>query len=199
MMLVEETTIPSTALPVEPFKDHLRLGTGFADDGVQDTVLESFLRAALAALEARTGKILLTREFSWGLTDWRDRCSQPLPVAPITGLVSLTMLDRAGNASPLAISDFALEQDHHRPRLAATTGLLPAITPRGSINIRFTAGFAASFDALPADLSQAVLMLASHYYDNRNALGIPDTSLPFGVAVLVERYKTVRILGGGVQ
>jgi len=199
MMLVEETTIPSAALPVGPFKDHLRLGTGFADDGVQDSVLESFLRAALAAIEARTGKILLTREFSWGLTDWRDRVCQPLPVAPITGLVSVTMLDRAGNATPLPLLDFVLEQDHQRPRIASHAGLLPAITPRGSINIRFTAGFAATFTMLPADLSQAVLMLASHYYDNRNALGIPDTSLPFGVAVLVERYKTVRILGGGAR
>ncbi len=196
MMLVEETTIPAAALPVDAFKDHLRLGTGFADDGVQDAVLDSFLRAALAAIEARTGKILLTREFSWALSDWRDRCSQPLPVAPITGLVSVTVLDRAGSATPQPLTDFVLEQDHQRPRLTAAGPLLPAIPTRGSVSVRFVAGFATTFAGLPADLAQAVLMLASHYYDNRNALGIPDTSLPFGVAVLVERYKTVRILGG---
>ncbi len=61
MMLVEQTTVPGAALPVAEFKDHLRLGTGFADDGVQDGVLEAYLRAAMAAIEARTGKILLTR------------------------------------------------------------------------------------------------------------------------------------------
>lgn len=57
MMLVEETTVPLSALPVATFKDHMRMGSGFSDDGVQDGVLEGFLRAAVAAIEARTGKI----------------------------------------------------------------------------------------------------------------------------------------------
>ncbi|MEM7295556.1 MAG: hypothetical protein AAF330_02850 [Pseudomonadota bacterium] len=71
MMLVEEIQLPSEALPVTTFKAHLRLGTGFADETLQDSVLESFLRAAVAAIEARTGKILLTRTFSWTLGAWR--------------------------------------------------------------------------------------------------------------------------------
>ena len=56
MMLIEETAVPLAALPLAEFKAHLRLGTGFADDDIQDPVLESFLRAAMAAIEARTGK-----------------------------------------------------------------------------------------------------------------------------------------------
>ncbi len=65
MMLVEETTVPQAAIPVAQFKEHLRLGTGFSDDGLQDVVLEGFLRAAMAAIEGRIGKILIEREFSW--------------------------------------------------------------------------------------------------------------------------------------
>ena len=65
MMLVEETTVPVSALPVAQFKDHLRLGSGFSDDGIQDAMLESYLRASMAAIEARPGKILIEREFSW--------------------------------------------------------------------------------------------------------------------------------------
>ncbi len=98
MMLVEQTTVPGTALPVAQFKDHLRLGTGFADDGVQDQVLETYLRAAMAAIEARTGKILLSREFTWTLTAWRDLASQALPVAPVTQVLSLEIHDRLGGA-----------------------------------------------------------------------------------------------------
>jgi uncharacterized phiE125 gp8 family phage protein len=63
MMLIEETTVPDAALPVAEFKAHLRLGTGFGDDALQDPVLRSFLRAAMAAIEARTGKVLITRPF----------------------------------------------------------------------------------------------------------------------------------------
>ncbi len=69
MMLVEQTSVPVAALPVAEFKDHLRLGTGFADDGVQDSVLESYLRASMAAIEARTGKVLITRGYTNGPQD----------------------------------------------------------------------------------------------------------------------------------
>ena len=87
MMLVEETTVPPSALPVTQFKDHLRLGSGFSDDGLQDGLLESFLRAAMAAIEARTGKILIEREFRWTLNAWRNGARQALPVAQQTGMI----------------------------------------------------------------------------------------------------------------
>ena len=35
MMLTEQTAVPAAALPVQALKDHLRLGSGFADAGLQ--------------------------------------------------------------------------------------------------------------------------------------------------------------------
>jgi len=196
-MLVEETTIPTAALGVDAFKAHLRLGTGFADDAVQDAVLESFLRAALAAVEARTGKILITRAFSWTVRAWRDDAGQALPVAPISALTGVDTIDAAGASTALALDNFTLAEDFDRPRLMPKGAWLPAIPSKGATKISFTAGFAADVAGLPSDLAQAVLLLAAHYYDNRNAVGLNDTAMPFGVAVLLERYKTIRILGGG--
>ena len=46
-MLIEETNVPDAALPVAAFKAHLRMGTGFAEDTLQDAVLGSFLRSAM--------------------------------------------------------------------------------------------------------------------------------------------------------
>lgn len=41
------------------------------------------------------------------------------------------------------------------------------------------------------------MMLAAHFYENRNAQ--PDTGgLPFGVLVLLEAYRVTQI-GGGAQ
>ena len=65
MMLIEETTVPDAALPVAEFRDHLQLGSGFSDDALQDPVLGVFLRAAMAAIEARVSKILIERNFSF--------------------------------------------------------------------------------------------------------------------------------------
>ena len=94
MMLTEETPVPSLALPVEEMKDHLRMGSGFADDGLQDGLIETHLRAALAAIEGRIGKMLFQRRFLWALECWRDE-EQALPVAPVSSVVSVTLVDAA--------------------------------------------------------------------------------------------------------
>lgn len=197
MMLVEQTTVPVAALPVAQFKDHLRLGTGFADDGVQDTVLESYLRAAMAAIEARTGKILITRSFTWTLTAWRDLATQALPVGPVSAVTSLKITDRLGADEVVATDRYRLEKDLHRPKLSSTGICLPAIPVAGEVEIAFEAGFGAAWGDLPTDLAQAVLMLAAYYYENRSEVGMSQGNLPYGVSALIQNYRVVRLFGGG--
>ncbi|MDP7152476.1 MAG: hypothetical protein QGI08_14340 [Paracoccaceae bacterium] len=197
MMLVEETSVPADVLPVAGFKAHLRLGSGFSDDAVQDAVLEGFLRAALAAIEARTGKVLLQRDFSWTLTMWRDARGQALPVAPVTGLVELVLTDRLGDVEVVDPTLYRLAQDIQRPKLVPTGFVLPSVPLGGSVEVTFTAGYAADWAGLPEDLAQAVLLLAAHYYEFRHETQLGEGCMPFGVASLIERYKTVRLLGGG--
>ncbi|MCK0139028.1 hypothetical protein [Aliiroseovarius sp. F47248L] len=200
MMLVEQTTVPGAVLPVAQFKDHLRLGTGFADDGVQDAVLESYLRAAIAAIEARTGKILLSRSFTWTLTAWRDLATQALPVAPVSQITSLKIIDRLGGEEVINTARYVLEPDMHRPRLVSTGLCLPAIPVGGQVVIAFEAGFGASWADMPADLAQAVMLLAASYYENRSDMGgtaIGQSQWPSAVAALIQRYRTVRLFGGG--
>jgi len=196
MMLVEQTTVPSLALPISEFKDHLRMGTGFADDAVQDGVLESYLRSAMAAIEARTGKVLIVREFMWSLTAWRSLQEQAFPVAPVNLISAFRMLDRAGAVTVIDPGRYALQKDDHRPRLMAAGGSLPTIPIGGSAEVIFEAGFGAVWGDLPADIAHAVLMLAAHFYENRDVAGSGEAVMPYGVTSLIERYRTVRILGG---
>lgn len=196
MMLVEETTVPDAALPVAEFKAHLRLGTGFAEDGGQDGLLRSFLRAALAAIEARTGKVLIERDFSWVLADWRDPVAQALPVAPVTQVHEVVIIDRLGGETVLAPAQYRLETDMQRPRLAAAAACLPVVPRGGSARLLFRAGFGAGWADIPADLAQAVLLLAAHYYEYRDETALSRGCMPFGVSSLIERYRTVRLLAG---
>ena len=199
MMLVEQTTVPSAALPVAEFKDHLRLGTGFADDGVQDTVLESYLRASMAAIEARTGKVLIEREYGWTLTGWRELGRQALPVAPVTAVAEVKIIDRYGAETVIAPERYRRGADAQRPRIVSVGMHLPLIPAHGSAEIRFSAGFGPDWQALPADLGQAVFLLAAHYYENRAAVIAGETPMPFGVSLLIDRYRTVRLFGEGAR
>jgi len=197
MMLIEETAVPQAALPLSELKSHLRLGTGFSDGDIQDPVLESFLRAAIAAIEARTGKILIERDFSWTLTRWRDAEAQALPVAPVTDITSLVLRNRLDEEEIIEADHYQLVPDGQRPLIRPTGSCLPAIPGGGVAEIFFTAGYAEEWGSLPADLGQAVLLLAAHYYEYRNETGMGDSNMPFGVTSLIERYRTVRLLGGG--
>jgi uncharacterized phiE125 gp8 family phage protein len=199
MMLVEETQVPQAALPVEDFKSHLRLGSGFAEDSVQDTVLESFLRAAMAAVEARTGKVLIEREYSWTLSRWRDAAGQGLPVAPISAVTEVVLVDRGGDETIVSTDAYVLRPDQQRPRLCPVSSLLPTLPTGGSVRIGFTAGYGPAWSDLPSDLAQAVMMLAAHYYEYRHETALSGRCMPFGVTSLLERYRNMRVFAGGAS
>ncbi|SFD53973.1 head-tail connector protein [Roseivivax sediminis] len=193
MILTKETSVPDAALPVDALKHHLRLGSGFAASTVQDPVLTSFLRAAMAAIEARTGKALLQRDFVLTLERWDDPEAQPLPIAPIAHLSQVTITDRTGTAEYPDIFRFRTTADMHAPRLRYQQRLLPRIPEGGSAEIRFTAGYGETCDDLPADLVQAVMLLAAHYYEYRDATALGEGCMPFGVTSLVARYRQMRV------
>jgi len=196
MMLTEQTTVPAAALPVSQFREHLRLGTGFADDGTEDVLLEAILRAAMAAAEGRTGKVLLTHAFIWSLQAWRDTERQALPVAPVSLISDVTVLDRLDAPTIIDPAEYRLEQDTHRPRVVTLGSALPTIPYGGRVEISFEAGFGAVWDAVPADLAQAVFLLAAYYYEHRSEAATREGGMPFGVLALLERWRTVRMLGG---
>lgn len=197
MMLIEETGVPLAALPLAQFKAHLRLGTGFSEDGLQDVVLESFLRAAMAAIEARTGKVLLARGFSWTLSRWRDPAAQPLPVAPVSAVTAVILRGRGESEEVIDPALYRLERDAQRPAIRPLGTALPVIPAGGTAEIAFEAGFADAWGDLPADLAHAVLLLAAHYYEYRDETALGEGCMPFGVSSLIERYRTVRLFAGG--
>jgi uncharacterized phiE125 gp8 family phage protein len=195
MMLTEETPVPQAALPVEELKDHLRMGSGFADDGLQDGLIEAYLRAAMAAIEGRIGKMLYRRRFLWVLDCWRD-AEQAFPVSPVSAVVSLTLVDAAGGEVVVPGGAYRLVPDLHRPRLVGRGGALPGIPTEGMAKVVFEAGFGPGWTDVPVDLRQAVLLLASEYYEHRHDDGAQASGLPFGVVTLIERWRNVRLLGG---
>jgi uncharacterized phiE125 gp8 family phage protein len=199
MMLSEVTPVPDTALPLEAFKAHLRLGTGFGEDDLQDSVLTGFLRASLAAIENRTGKALLQRGFLWVITGWRRQDWATLPLAPVVALTSATLFDAEGDPSTLATETFWVEPDSQQPRLHPRAGSLPRLESGARLEITLTAGMGASWQDLPHDLAQAVLMLAAHYYEYRDDTALHGGCMPFGVVSLIDRYRQLRISAGGAS
>lgn len=193
MMLIEENTVADAVLPVEAFRAHLRLGSGFDGDDMQDVILRSFLRAAMAAIEARTGKVLISRTFSWSISAWRGPYAQPFPVAPVSVVNQMTRVARDGIETDVDAASYWLEPDMQQPRLRASGARLPPVPMGGAVRVQFVAGFGPDWTSLPQDLAQAVLMLAAHYYEYRDDTGLSGGCTPFGVSSLIERYRAMRL------
>ena len=200
MLLVEETAPAPASLPVAALRSHLRIGSGFEPvaDATEDAALAGFLRAAIATVEARTGKVLLTRVFRLRLEDWRDPAGHPLPLAPVNAVEKVEIDDGTGQVMVVDPAAYRLVPDLQRPVLAPLGAWLPVIPEAGFVTVTFSAGFGSTWDAMPADLAQAVLLLAARYHEDRSYEGT-QAAMPFGVSSLIERWRSVRVLGGRGQ
>ena len=193
MDLIETSVVADEDLPVAAFRAHLRLGTGFADDTSGDALLVQHLRGAIAMIEGRIGKALMSRDFRLTLPGWRWPDAQAIPVAPVTNVALVTLVDAEGTETVAPATAWRLVVDRHRPQILATGAVLPGVPTNGRVEIAFTAGFGASWDAVPDDLKQAVLRLAAQFYDGRT--GAEPIDGP--IAALLQRWAPVRVTAGG--
>ncbi len=194
MILTELTSILTAQLPISLLREHLRLGTGFADDGHQDALLEAYLRAAISAVEGRTGCVLLSKNMSWGLTAWRHYDKQCLPVRPLNAITEVKLVDMVGGETVVDPLHYRLVQDDLAPYIAASGLALPSIPTNGSVEVAFNAGYGATWADVPPDLARAAIMLAADFYENRASQDA--TSLPSGILALLERFRPIRVFGG---
>lgn len=193
MNIVEEAPVPAQVLPLQQFREHLRLGSGFSDDTLQDGLVETTLRAAIDAIEYRTGKALLRRSFRLRLEEWASGSFQPILRGPLVQVLEVRVLRTDGTATPLASSLYKVVPDDFRAGLQAIR-TLPQIPPGGHAEIRFEAGYGPAWSDVPESLAQAVMVLGSHFYETRG--GLADAGWPMLVRVLVEAFRDLRLFGG---
>ncbi len=111
-------------------------------------------------------------------------------------MAAITLVDADGSETAVDPESWSVLRDSQRPRLVGRFGRnLPKIPRAGHAEIRFTAGFGAGWEDVPADLRQAVFLLAAHFYENRAEGAEGAGSMPFGVLVLIEAYRATRIGG----
>ena len=111
----------------------------------------------------------------------------------------MRVIDATGTVHVIDPGRYRLLADLHRPRVMSVTSALPTVPEGGRAEIDFEAGFGPLWDDVPADLRQAVLMLAARYHEYRHEAAMEQGIMPFGVTGLIERWRTVRVLGGGAR
>jgi len=192
MTILKKSELLTQALPIEAFRTHMCLGTGFGNDSMQDPVLESLLRAALTAIEAQTGQALISRVITFFLSAWDDPRRQPIPVTPLQDVHSVRFALEDGTFQLLPATLFRVVKDEVFPSVIARDAPFPDPPVGAEIELGVIAGFG-PWEDVPADLRQAVFLLAGHYYENRSATQLKAGCMPFGVTALLEPYRLRRI------
>ena len=191
-MLSELEPAPWAPIPLAELAAHLRLPEGMEEE--ERGALDLYARAAGAVVEGMTGKALISRKFTWTVTRWRDGFSEPIPVAPVSWVNAVTLLDAEGGWQTADPSTYALVPAAHRPRLEGARGrALPGVPTGGRIEIELTAGYGTGWNKVPVDLRQAVLLLAAQYYEQRQVSADPAREAPCGVEALVARHREIRL------
>jgi uncharacterized phiE125 gp8 family phage protein len=148
-------------------KAHLRV-----TDTAEDAYIGRLIKTAREAVEAFTGRALLTQSFILGLDAWpRDPCRPwvDLPRPPLIAVTAVKTYDAAGNAVTWDPAAYRADLIAAPGRLYRNPGALwpqPGRTQAG-IEIQFDAGYGEDPAAVPEPLRQGVLLQLAQLFENR--------------------------------
>lgn len=177
--IITPATLPAAALT--ELKDWLGITVS-----TDDAQLASLLRAAIDLCEGFTGTMPLEQGCEAVLpvaAGWQD-----LPARPVQAITLVQGIPAEGARFTLPAADYALDLT------AAGAGRVRVLNPgaAGRIAVRFTAGLAPSWSALPEALRHGAVRLAAHQYRQREGDG-GDAVPPAAVAALWRPWRRLRL------
>jgi uncharacterized phiE125 gp8 family phage protein len=183
---LELVTAPTAALvTLDRFKQHARITTDADDD-----LAEVYVTAATAYVEEYLGRSIRPQTWRVWLDGWPGSLVR-LPRGPVAAISSVTTYDDTNAASVCSTAVYRLENAMEPAMLVLVDGQSwpEDLRERGGIAIEYTTGTA----AVPAPISQAVMFLAAHLYEDRQPVPTGTAfawqELPFTVTALLSPYR----------
>lgn len=189
-MSLNRVTPPATQpVTIATLADHLRIAQS-APETEQSAELGRLIDAATTHIERRLDTALIAQSWRWQVERWCDAALFPL--APVITVETVDLVN--GDGTRTLWTGWRLKTSASRPRLAVQSAQLWSLIPTdGHAEIRFTVGYGTSPEDVPPDLRHAVLLLAGHYFENREAIADPAAPIPLGVASLLAPYRPIRL------
>lgn len=176
-VILTPAALPSSALA------ELKQWLGITTAG-DDAPLTALLAAALEACEAFIGALPLEAECEEvlaGTAGWRT-----LATRPVHAIAAIEALSLAGART--ALDPAAWEAD----LTADGAGRVRLLQASPRIAVRFTAGLAPEWDALPESLRHGIVRLAAHQHREREGAGAAPLP-PASVAALWRPWRRLRL------
>lgn len=172
----------------------LRLQCRIPDDQTDENdLLEALALAADGACEAYTNRGLLPQTWTLGLPDWFTVVDLPM-AAPLRSVSSVKYRAADGTLATVDSSDYLTESGSDPARIVRAPNVswpsLQSDRLASRVEIAYTVGYD-NAAAVPAPIRQGLLLLASHWYWERQAVNVGNivSTMPFGVEALWAPYR----------
>jgi uncharacterized phiE125 gp8 family phage protein len=181
MLLRRVTAATVSPVPIEIAMEHLRL-----DGSDAHLTAKTYTAAAAQFVGESAGRVLATER--WSLAMPTPSGDVALPKSPVQSIASISYYDSSDASQSATVSDFYLYADDDRAFLRPKPGKSwPSLSAReDAVTIVFDAGYT----VLPDGLRAAVLMMAAHLHENREAVAQgARLPLPLGVDALIAQHR----------
>lgn len=192
-MLVRYAAPAVEPLTLEEAKIHLRV-----DDGAEDTLIESLIKAFRSSIDGKDGwlnRALITQTWDLHLDRFPADSRTPIqiPLPPLQSVTHVKYYDADGILQTLSSANYFVDSVSEPARLFPAYNLSwPTTRERpNAVNVRFVAGYGAAAGSIPEAIRQAGLLQIGHWYANREsvAVGVSVAEMPQSVGWLLRPYK----------
>lgn len=185
---------------IEEAKQHMRI-----EVAADDAMVAAFVMAAREWVEGQTKKVLMTTTYDYYIDwDWPvvgGYTQIQFPVNPVQSVTSISYVDDNGATQTLAANKYqTVARDESSYIEPAYNVDWPSVRCQpNTITVRFTAGYlddsvSPAVANVPWPLRAAVLMMAAHLYENREATTLRNIKeAPMAVETLITPYRDARI------
>ena len=180
----------SAVVTAAEFKTHARIY-----HTQDDAYIATLILSATQVIEHETRRALINRAFTLQLQGFPADGEIVLPRSPLSTVTSVTYETLANPAAVFDASSYHTYSVNGVGRVVlSSTASWPTTLNTGGldVSVNFVAGYGSTSASVPAALRHAVLLQATHMYENRTSVNIGNivNEIPMTVQRLIAQYHT---------
>jgi len=168
------------------------------DSDAANPTISSMVRAARVRIEKLEWRAHITQTITLELDAFpSDPDVIYLPRPPLQSITSIQHVDADGDTQTLAAANYDVDTTSEPGRVKPSYGNVWPTTraQMNAVTIVYAAGYGDDPADVPEDTREAIMMLAKHMWDNREAVTeLKLTEVPMGVSFLLDPVSAERVL-----
>ena len=192
MILTVNTNPAVEPLEIDNIKYHLRIEQ---DDNDHDVTLFNLRKSVRQWTEQYLNRALITQTLDYYMDRFPAGDYYELPRPPLQTVTTLQYTDYNGDASTLTEdTEFVKDTDSEPGRIVLEynyTWPNDTLHPKNPILTRYVAGYGAAASDVPEGIRQAMLMLLTHWYIQRQPyrIGAAPVEVPLTAKAILANYR----------